>query len=144
MVCGACRGTNQEVRKAVQLYAPWLLPQFAALKDDPALHLQADLTAWRSNDCRISLIRLTVRLQAAAERGESNPLHQRLLSLLPDARLHLLRLIEDLQDIANQAGTLAAEMDFAFLLDLRRRLLSVGFDIETRTAPFRMLRSVGN
>ncbi|MFZ0286074.1 MAG: glucoamylase family protein, partial [Terriglobales bacterium] len=121
-----------EVRKAVQLYAPWLLPQFAALKDDPALHLQRRPDGLALERLPAFIDSLTVRLQAAAERGESNPLHQQLLSLLPDARLHLLQLIENLQDIANQAGTLAAEMDFAFLLNPRRRLLSVGFDIETQ------------
>ena len=41
-------------------------------------------------------------------------------------------LIENLRMIARQAGTFAGEMDFKFLLDPRRRLLSIGFDVESQ------------
>ncbi len=42
-----------------------------------------------------------------------------------------LRLIEQLRSIAAQCEQLVREMDFAFLLDRRRKLLSIGYDAET-------------
>lgn len=120
----------KQVMRTVQLYAPWTLPEFAALTDDSGirLHDHADMTLARVPDFIASL---TIHLQAAASRGESNGLPQRLLALLPEARSRVLRLMEDLRLIADQAGALADEMDFGFLLDPHRRLLSVGFDVDT-------------
>ena len=43
----------------------------------------------------------------------------------PDARVHVVRLIEDLRKIAQQAGALADEMEFGFLLSESRGLLSI-------------------
>ncbi|HTA22943.1 MAG TPA: glucoamylase family protein [Terriglobales bacterium] len=120
----------KQVMRTVQLYAPWTLPEFAALTDDSGirLHHHADMTLERVPDF---IAILTIHLQAAASRGESNGLPQRLLALLPEARSRVLRLMEDLRLIADQAGALADEMDFGFLLDPHRRLLSVGFDVDT-------------
>jgi hypothetical protein len=42
-----------------------------------------------------------------------------------------LRLIHDLKAIATQAGKLGDDMDFEFLLDRRRKLMSVGFNVDT-------------
>lgn len=122
-----------QVSRAVQLYAPWLLPEFAALKNDPAIHRQG-----RPDDVPILkrmplfIDNLTARLEAAdaTASGETHILYRQLLSLLPDARAHVLRLIEDLNKIAAQASTLADEMDFEFLLNRSRGLLSIGFDVD--------------
>ncbi len=122
----------RQVSRAVQQYAPWLLPEFAALRDDPALRLQTN---------ELPLIEqmpgfiesLIGRLKAAADSAESEELRARcrqLLTLLPDARAHAMRLIEDIQKIADQAGKLADEMDFAFLVSPSRGLLSIGFNVE--------------
>ena len=50
---------------------------------------------------------------------------------LSAARDNVSRLISDLRKIAAEAGKMADEMDFEFLLNKRRKLLSVGFDVET-------------
>ena len=52
----------------------------------------------------------------------------RLVPMLAEARQNALRLTENLQQISEQARTLANAMDFRFLLDKQRLLLSVGFD----------------
>jgi cyclic beta-1,2-glucan synthetase len=124
----------EQVRRTVQLYSPWLLPEFAALQNDAALNPehQWEIVALERIPSFIDAI--TVRLQAALDAsGQEKPraAYRQLLSLLPEARARVVRLIEDIGIIADQAGALAAEMDFAFLLDPRRRLLSVGFDVET-------------
>ena len=51
--------------------------------------------------------------------------------MLPEARSRALDLIRDLKQIASTAGKFADDMDFRFLLDPRRKLLSLGFDVET-------------
>ncbi len=51
--------------------------------------------------------------------------------MLPEARSRALDLIEDLKQIASTAGKFADDMDFRFLLDPRRKLLSLGFDVES-------------
>jgi cyclic beta-1,2-glucan synthetase len=122
-----------QVSRAVQIYAPWLLPEFSALKNDPVIHRQGrpdDFPALKRMPLFIDA--LAARLEAAdtAASGETHILYRQLLSLLPDARLHVLRLIDDLKKIANQASTLADEMDFEFLLNRNRGLLSIGFDVD--------------
>ena len=122
----------KQVKQTVQLYAPWLLPEFAVLVDDPAINLQPHSECVVVERIPSFIDALSARLQAAlheAEPGKSNVLYQRLVSLLPEARSRVVRLLEDLGTIAQQADSLATEMDFAFLLDPGRRLLSVGFDV---------------
>jgi len=122
-----------QISRSVQLFAPWLLPEFAALKNDPVIHRQGrpdDVPALKRMPSFIDS--LAVRLEAAdtAAAGETHILYRQLLALLPDARSYVLRLIEDLKKIANQASTLADEMDFEFLLNRSRGLLSIGFDVD--------------
>jgi cyclic beta-1,2-glucan synthetase len=136
----------RQVNRAVQLYAPWLLPEFAALKDDPAILSQPDQGPVIERMPGF-IDKLAVHIQAridSTDPGESSELCQELLSLLPAARSHVVRLIEDLNDIANQASRLAGEMDFGFLLNRSRGLLSIGFDVEKQqlhTACYDLLAS---
>ena len=50
--------------------------------------------------------------------------------MLPEARSRALELISELKQIADTAGAFADAMDFRFLLDPRRKLLSLGFEVE--------------
>jgi cyclic beta-1,2-glucan synthetase len=122
------------VCRAVQLYAPWLLPEFAPLKSDPVVHRQGrpeDLPSLRLMPAYIDA--LAARLRAASPASvECNALYQQLLALLPGARAHVIRLIDDLKNIANQAATLVDEMDFGILLNRSRDLLSIGIEVEKR------------
>jgi cyclic beta-1,2-glucan synthetase len=126
-------------KRAAQSYAPWLLPEFSALqstlKDDPALRPEQQSTGPALQAMPDFIDRLAVRLQAALDSNGANgpealDSYRQLLSLLLEARANVVRLIEDLRKIADQAGTFASEMDFGFLLDRGRRLLSVGFEVE--------------
>jgi len=120
----------EQLNKTLRLYAPWALPEFASLKDDSAIHVQSyDVALERLPDF-IDTLTIHLRAGYAGSSGESNELRGRLLSLLPEARSRVLRLMEDLRLIADHSGMLADEMDFGFLLDPQRRLLSVGFDVE--------------
>ena len=124
----------RQVSRVVQLYAPWLLPEFAALKDDPVMKPHGRAEGLPILERMADFIdKLAVRLKSAAdstEPGRTRALYLQLQALLPDARAHVSRLIEDLKNIAQQAGTLADEVGFEFLLNQNRGLLSIGFDVE--------------
>jgi cyclic beta-1,2-glucan synthetase len=149
----------RQVSRTVQQYCPWMRPEFGAtlasllapLKsnadvdqqvgqgaalDDPALH---DLPEFIDD--------LAVKIRAASDStasAESNAVLRELLSLLPDARAHVVRLIENLKKLAVEASMLAEEMDFKFLVSRSRGLLSIGFDVETEqlhTACYDLLAS---
>jgi cyclic beta-1,2-glucan synthetase len=123
----------ENVRRTVSSYAPWLLPEFALLWDDPAINsnsardLPALLRMPNFIDALAIRLRLIIRSTGA---GEKNSLGKRLEALLPEARSKAVLLIQDLEKIAAEAGKSANEMDFRFLLN-QRKLLSVGFDVQS-------------
>ncbi len=57
---------------------------------------------------------------------------EKLLRLLPEAQANAIHLAEALRITAAEAGKLADAMDFAFLLNPRRRLMSIGFNLQTK------------
>jgi cyclic beta-1,2-glucan synthetase len=122
------------IKQTIGNYAPWCLPEFAILREDPAVNLKLmDNISLEQTPEFID--KLAQRLQVAIESGasqEQKPLSQRLSTLLPGARAKVEQLIADLEMIAAEAGKLAAEMDFDFLLNRGRMLMSVGFDVETQ------------
>jgi hypothetical protein len=122
-----------QISRVAKLYAPWLLPEFAALKNDPVIHRQGrpdDVLALKRMPTFIDNLAGRLKAAEATGEGDARPLYGQLLALLPDARTRVLRLIEDLKKIAVQAGTLVDEMDFEFLVNRGRGLLSIGFDVD--------------
>jgi cyclic beta-1,2-glucan synthetase len=121
------------IRDAARDYTPWLLPEFAALRDDRFINLR-----WMDNvglqETPDFIDQLANRLTVAAHRSSSDhrALCERLIDLLPHARLKTVRLINDLRMVAADAGKLADEMNFEFLLNRRRKLMSVGFSVESK------------
>jgi hypothetical protein len=118
--------------RAAQAYAPWLLPEYATVKNDPAVFPQGNKTP-ALEQMPLFIDRLALQLGAAIHSGgpkTPNKLYGELLDLLPEVRSRTVRLIEDLQKIADQAGALVDEMDFSFMLNPGRKLLSVAFEVE--------------
>jgi cyclic beta-1,2-glucan synthetase len=132
----------RQVRRAVQLYTPWLLPEFALLGVDlPSVELPSNDLPGQLRPQSLPALdqmtgfidRLADQLKAAFDSNGSagkSALSQKLLSLLPAARSNVVGLIEDLNKISNQAGKFADEMDFKFLFNPRRGLLSVAFEVD--------------
>jgi cyclic beta-1,2-glucan synthetase len=122
----------RKVRELVTEYTPWMLPEFAALRrelasgrapiDDVPLQQLPDL-----------ILELQRRLDEALQSGkkEAGAASERLTPLLAAARQNALGLIDDLRKVSKQARVLANAMDFKFLLDKQRQLLSVGFDAQS-------------
>src|SRR5712692_5873179 len=130
------RARLHNIKQTVRLYAPWLLTEFSSLRDDPAVDLKFTVDGLLLERVPDFVDTLAVRLRFAESHangsGDRKLLYQRLQALLPDARSNAVRLMQNLQTIANNAGKLANEMDFRFLLNRRRKLLSAGYDVQSQ------------
>src|SRR5205085_5001954 len=123
----------QAIQQTVRSYAPWLLPEFAALRTGRAINpMSIDKISLELLPAFIDQLENDLTQVAHSLSPEHQLLCERLLSLLLEARRNVAHLIQDVRIIATEAGRLADEMDFAFLLNRRRKLMSVGFDAESR------------
>jgi len=114
-------------------YAPWCLQEFAALRDNPSLNLKLlDSIALEQLPQFIDKLVSQLDWSLPSVAQEQRPWYERFRDQLQHARANAVRLLADLRRIAAQAGRLADEMDFKFLLNDHRKLVSVGFDVETQ------------
>jgi hypothetical protein len=130
----ASQATNllEQVRQSIADYMPWLLTEFAPLHRDSLLAPLLSCDAFAVERLPARLEQLHAKLEVSVTLGmEHAELRKNLMARLPAARRNSLRLIEQLRSIAAQCERMVSEMDFAFLLDRRRKLLSIGCDGET-------------
>ena len=124
----------RQIGRAAQLYSPWLLPEYANVRSylpTPlgGLPMEGPLLEHLPKFIDSLAIQLRAELDSTASE-ESAKLCLELLDLLPDAHSRAVRLIEDLKKIADLSFALVDEMDFGFLLNRGRSLLSVAFELE--------------
>ena len=119
------------IRMIVNEYTPWRSPDFTALREDSTLNL-----ALMEN---ISLEKLPAFIDKTAQQikwnldsasSQQKALYEQFRERLTVAKANVLQLIADLKATAALAGKLANAMDFKLLFDERRKLLSVGFDLD--------------
>jgi cyclic beta-1,2-glucan synthetase len=122
----------QNIRQMIASYEPWWLPEFATLRAELGLNTkplhrvplqQLPDLIWEMHASVDHAL-----LSIPEERG---PLYERFRAILVEARSNAVSLIEDLRQLGARAGELANAMDFSFLLDPHRKLMSVGFDTES-------------
>jgi len=125
-------GIVEQINRTLAEFFPYLLPEFAELRNDPGIGplMNCDeITVARLPEC---LEQLRVKLEVSISLGmEHRELRKLLLQLLPTARVNALALVEELRGIAAHCERLVREMDFGFLFDKRRKLLSIGYDAES-------------
>ncbi|MGA9528758.1 MAG: glucoamylase family protein [Terriglobales bacterium] len=131
----------QSIQQVVRSYVPWMLPEFAAVRHELAEGMNSNgiyshLTAVDTIplqelpgliaelETRVAEVLLHARNGHAGSAG-------RLSSLLQAAKKNVLDLIEKLRQLSRESGGFAEEMDFSFLLDKQRLLLSVGLDAQS-------------
>ncbi len=123
----------RQVRQTISDYLPWLLPEFASLRADATLSSLLNCDSFALSQLPDCIEQLRIKLEVSISLGmEAKELRKSLLSRIPGARLNSLRLVEQIKGIASQCDRLVHDMDFAFLLDRRRKLLSIGYDVEAR------------
>jgi hypothetical protein len=108
------------------------LPEFESLREDHTLNLPV-LDSLALDQLPRFLEKLEQRLDQILSAGSvaRDSLYARFAELLPTVRANVDGLVADLRHIASDAGELADNMDFSVLLDPRRKLMSVGFDVAT-------------
>jgi cyclic beta-1,2-glucan synthetase len=121
----------QGIQQLVESYAPWERPEFKSLrnhetigprlKHHPSLSRLPQFIGDLQNELERAI--LTVPEQ------EQGP-YKALQRLLPAAQANAIHLAETLRITAAEAGKLADAMDFRFLLNPRRKVLSVGFNVQ--------------
>jgi cyclic beta-1,2-glucan synthetase len=123
----------RSIQQAVSEYAPWSSLEFAPLRDDATLNLKMmDSIALQQVPQFIDQLVRQVEWALHSTAHGQQVLYGRLRDQLLQAKSNTEQLITDIRTIANLAGRLADEMDFELLLNHRRKLVSVGFDVETR------------
>jgi len=116
----------------VQQYTPWLLPQFASLFELPQLSLPEDAKIPTLEAAATYATSLDERLAATALAQPASTslvvLATQLRSLVSVAQQNLSRLQSDMATIALQSERHANAMEYGFLLQKSRQLLSIGYD----------------
>ena len=119
----------------VRDYMPWLLPQFAPLLALPQLQGVAETAATIQTGTASGLAAdLDARIaRAATSLAADSPLvvlAEELRLALGSAREGLKAIANALKDLSSESMRFATEMDFGFLMDKSRLLLSIGYEIE--------------
>jgi hypothetical protein len=124
----------QNVRQVVSDYAPWFSPEFAVLRNDSALNLTSMDSAPLAQLPQF-IDKLIVRIDESfgASSLEQKACYERFRGELLKAKQNSVDLIADLRFIAAESGKLADEMDFGFLFNHHRKMLSVGFDVDSHS-----------
>ncbi len=117
-------------------YMPWLLPEFAPLRGLPQLQgLAPTADTILTGNAEAFAADLDARIaRASASIPADSPevlLVEKLRTALHPARERLRDLTRSLNALASESMRFATEMDFAFLLDRSRLLLSIGYEMET-------------
>jgi hypothetical protein len=121
----------QALRRLAADYAPWLLPENAALLEIPELALNGVLAKLTPRTAGVVYSKLDKGLQSAIRAGASTAALDamaRVKALLPDCRRNAEALSADLHGLAERAEIFTQQMNFSILFDTRRKLLTVGYD----------------
>ena len=121
----------------LQNYMPWLLPEYAPLREFPELVPELDSNSLTVEDAIRFAENLHNRiasglLRFTAARPGMIELSERLRESLQAAIGNLSTLAAGLVDIAHSAERLAEETQFKFLADPGRQILSIGYDVRAQ------------
>jgi cyclic beta-1,2-glucan synthetase len=116
-------------------YMPWLMPRFAPILALPQLQgFSETAAAAQVSNASLLAADLDTRLARASTGLASDPtmlaLADDLRTSLASAREGLKALASELKRLSAEAMRFATEMDFGFLMDKSRLLLSIGYEIE--------------
>jgi len=116
-----------------QAYTPWVMPEFAPLRAVRQLGLDQKSAELSCSDALpfAEQLQFTAAADFRALTADEavRKAAERLLSLLPAAIRNLQNLVSDLRAIERDAEILAHGMEFGFLVDPYRQMLSIGFEM---------------
>ena len=122
------------IHELVRNYRPWMLPEFAPLRSIPqiGLALEAPIGLEAAPDFATQLSARLDRIWSTSADQDITVLSEKLRALLSETSVRQRTLNACLQEIASKSFELAEQMDFGFLLDKGRMLLSIGYEVESR------------
>ncbi len=119
------------VRKTAQGFMPWLLPEYRLILSQPNILPLTGLNQTRLQALPQTLAGIEGRLQQLVENLNvelSARLKARLgLEAIRTARNNAQNLVQALRNLAGISESLVTEMDFSFLYNPARKLLSIGY-----------------
>jgi cyclic beta-1,2-glucan synthetase len=126
----------QQIASLLREKLPWLLPDYAPLRGQAQIGIpQEDAipTLEQAAGFAVQLESRLARAWATLNASDPVPEHsflvERLRSELASVREHLQTLADGVRSVVAESRRLAEEMDFAFLVDQGRQLLSIGYEI---------------
>ena len=121
------------LRNTVGALAPWLLPEYRGLLECCELGLSNDTNHLTLNSSPEFLRALKSRLKDICqdERADrrTTVLAESIRSLIPGCIRETESLCQRLRTVAQEADTLVHQMDFSFLYNAKRKVLSIGYDV---------------
>ncbi len=128
-LCQEARSRLRSIQQMARDYAPWWLPEFASLRSEKAFSAKfaVEVPLQQLPDLTWELEAVEAELKDASSDCQAS--YERLKPMLAEARTNALCLCDNVRKISTHAGKLANDTDFSFLLDPRRELMSVGFDV---------------
>jgi cyclic beta-1,2-glucan synthetase len=127
----ACLARVMEIHELVARLTPWMLPEYAAVRKQVGEMLYGNVTAGLTlQELPGFVSKLQKKLDDYSFWSEEHAVLQSLRERLPQCAAEARDTAARLAKIAEEAEVLVHEMDFRFLYNAKRKMLSVGFNIE--------------
>jgi cyclic beta-1,2-glucan synthetase len=125
------RGRISELQQLAEMLAPWMLPEYAAIRNQAGEMLYGNVAAGLTlQELPAFVSKLQKRLEEYSFWSEEQGALHALRDRLPGCAARAHEMVVRLAQIAGDADRLVHEMDFRFLYNSKRKMLSVGFDVE--------------
>jgi cyclic beta-1,2-glucan synthetase len=120
------------LRTLLRDYTPWLMPEFDSVARRFELADSANGVSLAKLPRFIRELELRIQEFACEGSGSEQDREEcrKVLALLPQAYLRATNLVQTLNQLVDEAQEWFNRMDFSFLLDRRRKLLSIGYSVE--------------
>jgi cyclic beta-1,2-glucan synthetase len=127
----ASRARVLELHELVDRLTPWMLPEYAGVRKQVGEMLYGNVTAGLTLQELPGFVgKLQKKLDEYSFWSEEHRALQALRERLPACRLEARETVHRLAKITEEADVLVQEMDFRFLYNAKRKMLSVGYDVE--------------
>jgi len=127
----------QAARDIVEGFAPWLLPEHDSILGRSELQFAGSVDNLTLESLPSFLRKLDGHLQELLQREgaelQIKPAVESLRARLPICLHNAETALESLQQLAVEAEILVDEMDFRFLYNTRKKLLSLGYDVSNQS-----------
>jgi cyclic beta-1,2-glucan synthetase len=121
------------IQNMVYDFVPWVMPQFAKYRRELGIHRLSldDLTTESLTAVQSALDEKLQRIEANGKTDDQGRAEIRLLrSLLARSGTLLRNIAQQLSALAAAADEMAKGMDFSYLYNPQKKLLSIGYDVE--------------